>query len=274
VPNSDKEWSGTFTTFGEKPRSGFNFFKVLVPVGLAAVLALTAWLYTTKWRQANAEPMQASTPQNTQPVIDPITAASQAQTAAATNIPAPLPENSKTTGEIQPASLSTAPAAAKPMAPKTEDSEVEVETSGPKPLVVQNAGALPQARLAEPARAEAPQLMAAAGAIPVPALDVKGSLPKLQAKQSSLIPNQLMRSVPPVYPETARRLGLKGAVTVEAQVAPDGSVKSVKALDGEPLLAKAAETAVKQWKYRPSYLNGEPVASTARIVLNFKPPAQ
>ena len=86
-----------------------------------------------------------------------------------------------------------------------------------------------------------------------------------------LVPNQLMKSVSPIYPETARRLNMTGSVTVEAQIGADGKVKQVKVVEGEPMLARAAVVAVKQWKYRPSYLNGEPVESSARVVLNFKP---
>ena len=80
-----------------------------------------------------------------------------------------------------------------------------------------------------------------------------------------------MKSVSPIYPETARRLNMTGSVTVEAQIGADGKVKEVKVVEGEPMLARAAMIAVKQWKYRPSYLNGEPVESSSRVVLNFKP---
>jgi TonB family protein len=106
----------------------------------------------------------------------------------------------------------------------------------------------------------------------LPLLNIKADVPALKAKQSSLVPNQLMKSVAPLYPEAARRLGLAGPVTVEAHIGSDGNVKSVDVLEGEPVLARAASVAVKQWKYRPSYLNGEPVASTAKVTLNFKPP--
>jgi TonB family protein len=255
-----------------KPKRDFNLFKYAVPVGLAAALVLAGWFYFTKWRnraQATAVTAVQEAPQTT--IVDPITAAANAQEAAQAAAPQP--------GGLQAASLGT-PATTSSAAPppkaaaveaETEDIEPEVVTTGPKPLLVQNAGAGPATRATQVARVEAPQVIASAGALPAPMFNVNSKIPKLQAKQSSLVPNQLMKSVSPIYPETARRLNLTGSVTVEAQIGADGKVKEVKVVDGEPVLARAAIVAVKQWKYRPSYLNGEPVESSARILLNFKP---
>ncbi len=253
-----------------KPRREFNVFKYAVPVGLAAALLLAGWFYFTKWRnraQATAITAVQEAPQTT--VIDPITAAAKAQEAAQAANPQP--------SGLQPASLSaptrsiTPPPKAAAVEVESEDIEPEVVTTGPKPLVVQNAGAGRSTRTTQVARVEAPQVIASAGALPAPMLNVDSKIPKLQAKQSSLVPNQLMKSVSPIYPETARRLNLTGSVTVEAQIGADGKVREVKVVEGEPMLARAAIIAVKQWKYRPSYLNGEPVESSARIMLNFKP---
>ena len=55
--------------------------------------------------------------------------------------------------------------------------------------------------------------------------------------------------VPLAYPEMAKKLGLTGVVKLEVLVAPNGDVRNVKVLGGNPLLAEAAVTAVKQWKY-------------------------
>ncbi|HZI58344.1 MAG TPA: energy transducer TonB [Verrucomicrobiae bacterium] len=57
---------------------------------------------------------------------------------------------------------------------------------------------------------------------------------------------------PPEYPELARRLGLRGTARVQATVAPDGTVKQVKDLGGNPVLVDALARAVKKWKYEPS----------------------
>lgn len=57
---------------------------------------------------------------------------------------------------------------------------------------------------------------------------------------------------PPEYPELARRLSLRGTARVQATVAPDGTVKQVKELGGNPVLVDALARAVKKWKYEPS----------------------
>ncbi len=62
---------------------------------------------------------------------------------------------------------------------------------------------------------------------------------------------QLVRSIPPEYPEIAGRMKLTGTVQVQALVKPDGTVKEVRILGGHPLLAEAVASAVKQWKYQP-----------------------
>ena len=254
-----------------RPKRDFNLFKYAVPIGLAAALMLAGWFYFTKWRnrtQATALTTIQEAPQTT--VVDPITAAAKAQEAAQTANPQASGLQQASLGTPTTTSAAPPPKAAAVEA-ESEDIEPEVLTTGPKPLVVQNAGAGRATRTTQVARAEAPQLIASAGALPAPMLSVNSKIPKLQAKQSSLVPNQLMKSVSPIYPETARRLNMTGSVTVEAQIGADGKVKQVKVVEGEPMLARAAVVAVKQWKYRPSYLNGEPVESSARVVLNFKP---
>jgi TonB family protein len=56
----------------------------------------------------------------------------------------------------------------------------------------------------------------------------------------------------PVFPELARRMNLKGAVRIEAVVAPNGKVKSTKVLGGSPVLVLAAQSAVERWRFEPA----------------------
>lgn len=58
--------------------------------------------------------------------------------------------------------------------------------------------------------------------------------------------------VSPVYPELAKKVNAAGTVRLEIQIAPNGDVKTIKALGGHPLLIPAAEDAMKKWKYEPS----------------------
>jgi len=58
--------------------------------------------------------------------------------------------------------------------------------------------------------------------------------------------------VAPAYPALARNMALEGIVKMEALVAPDGSVKTVEIKGGHPVLAQAAATAVRRWRWEPS----------------------
>lgn len=58
--------------------------------------------------------------------------------------------------------------------------------------------------------------------------------------------------VAPEYPELAKRMHLQGVVKVEAVVRPNGTVKSTRALGGNPVLVDAAIAAVGKWKFEPS----------------------
>jgi len=82
----------------------------------------------------------------------------------------------------------------------------------------------------------------------------------------------LMKRVQPSYPPQAMQMRLQGAVLLEAMIGKDGSITSVKRISGDALLARSAADAVKQWKYKPYYLNGEPVEIDTQITVNFKLP--
>jgi TonB family protein len=77
--------------------------------------------------------------------------------------------------------------------------------------------------------------------------------------------------VNPVYPDEAKREGLEGVVILEAVIDKEGNVKDVRALRSlEYGLTEAAEAAVKQWKYTPTYYNGEPVEVVLTITVMFQ----
>ena len=82
----------------------------------------------------------------------------------------------------------------------------------------------------------------------------------------------LMKKVQPVYPKTALAMRIEGEVDLTATISKTGDITSVKALKGDPQLTKAAVEAVKQWKYKPYLLNGEPVEITTQVTINFKLP--
>ncbi len=63
---------------------------------------------------------------------------------------------------------------------------------------------------------------------------------------------KVVQRVAPVYPELARNANIAGTVRLLVMVAPNGSVKSVRAVGGNPVLIKAAQDAVTNWKYAPA----------------------
>jgi len=69
----------------------------------------------------------------------------------------------------------------------------------------------------------------------------------------------LINRVTPVYPPLARQTRISGTVRLHAIIAKDGGVQQVEVISGHPLLVQSALDAVRQWKYRPTLLNGEPV---------------
>src|SRR5271166_1831512 len=79
----------------------------------------------------------------------------------------------------------------------------------------------------------------------------------------------LIHDVPPQYPPEAGRARVEGTVVLMAVIGKDGTVKDVRIESGLPILAQAAIDAVKQWRYRPYLLNGEPVEVDSRITINF-----
>jgi len=79
----------------------------------------------------------------------------------------------------------------------------------------------------------------------------------------------LVRRVKPQYPPLARQARIQGTVVLQAVIGKDGSVQNLRVVSGHPMLTAAAIDAVKQWLYRPYYLNGEPVAVDTQINVNF-----
>ena len=79
----------------------------------------------------------------------------------------------------------------------------------------------------------------------------------------------LQSRVAPKYPPLARQARIQGTVVLNIEIGRDGTVQEVSLFSGHPMLAPAAVDAVKQWKYRPYLLNGEPVAVETQVRVNF-----
>jgi protein TonB len=79
----------------------------------------------------------------------------------------------------------------------------------------------------------------------------------------------VIHKVQPTYPPLARTARVQGAVQLAAEIGKDGTVQNLHVLSGHPLLTQAALDAVKQWRYKPYILNGEPVIVDTQITVNF-----
>jgi protein TonB len=65
---------------------------------------------------------------------------------------------------------------------------------------------------------------------------------------------------------------MQGAVVLEVRIGRDGAIQEVKLLSGQRLLAEAAIAAVKQWRFKPRLVKGQPVEAQTTVTLNFKLP--
>jgi len=79
----------------------------------------------------------------------------------------------------------------------------------------------------------------------------------------------LSRPVRPEYPLLARQMKVQGKVTLDASIGKDGGIQKLLVLGGPAILADAAREAVKQWRFKPYYQEGQPVETQANITVSF-----
>jgi TonB family protein len=192
-----------------------------------------------------------------------VPAASSKPSASA---PATKAATSSTT-KAAPTSNSVAPANAQPAAPETAP-----------PIVLKNGSTKSSAKPPAPDAAAPSMVGLAAGGS-------DGSLSNITAGDDAAKPilqtltisqgvsqGLLLKKVQPAYPPTALRMRIEGPVKLMATVGKTGNVTEVKVVSGDQLLTQSAVDAVKQWKYKPYLLNGDPVEIQTEISINFKLP--
>jgi len=86
---------------------------------------------------------------------------------------------------------------------------------------------------------------------------------------SHMSEGDLVHKVLPAYPALARSARIQGTVVLQAMISKQGAIENLRLLSGHPMLAPAAIEAVRQWRYRPYILNGEPVEVDTQITVNF-----
>jgi periplasmic protein TonB len=86
---------------------------------------------------------------------------------------------------------------------------------------------------------------------------------------SRMMEGNLVHRVQPDYPALARQVRVQGQVVLRAMISREGAIENLQVLSGHPMLIPAAVDAVRQWRYRPYVLNGEPVEVETQVTVNF-----
>jgi protein TonB len=122
-----------------------------------------------------------------------------------------------------------------------------------------------------PVAAEIVKGTVSVNASPFPSIRVPPELKSQISKQgASLQIGQLISRVEPTYPDDAQRQRIEGVVKLRAIIARDGSIQDIDQTSGPPLLVAAAANAVRQWHYKPTSLDGQPVEATESITVTFR----
>ncbi len=100
------------------------------------------------------------------------------------------------------------------------------------------------------------------------------NLPKVATPQrvrvsSGVSTGLLIKKVQPNYPALAKQARIQGHVLLQAEISKDGTIQNLQLISGHPMLAPAAIEAVRQWRYKPYLLNGEPVAVETQVDVIF-----
>jgi protein TonB len=80
---------------------------------------------------------------------------------------------------------------------------------------------------------------------------------------------QLIRRVEPIYPPLAKQIQREGRVELRAIISTAGTIESLEVISGDPLLIQSALAAVREWRYRPTILNGRPIEVDTRITVIY-----
>jgi TonB family protein len=111
-----------------------------------------------------------------------------------------------------------------------------------------------------------PLLRAAPATVPA-VIDLSPAQPRQLA--AATLPAPSARRAPAAYPGPARRDRIEGTVTLEVTIGEDGAVEKAVALEGHPVLATAAEDAIREWKYQPTLLTGSRYGWSPRLRFRF-----
>ncbi len=272
----------SFAGFGEGDSEGSGVGKkALIGAVALLVLAVLGYLGYENLGKFTAifAPQHASAPQaSIQPAPARVPMSSPAP-APSTSKPEPAsPATQTVTPKTATSTLPEKPSADVPVIRLNATAEPETKSPDSSPLRVKSnvAGTKTQAHTDESApQLPSPLAVSSADDSTVSGLMTaspnlpKPSLATLKISQG-VSQGLLIKRVQPKYPPAALATHTQGSVQIDATINKEGNVTNLKVLSGDPVLAKAALDAVRQWRYKPYYLDGEPVEIETQITINFK----
>ncbi len=272
----------SFAGLDEEDSGGSGTGKKIL-ITAVAVLALAALGWELAKFTSTFVPQHASTPQTSgQPAPAPVPKSSVAP-APSTSKPdqassAIQAATSKTTAATLPGKPSS-DAGNVPVTRIALDSEPETQKPDSAPLRVKSSvpATKNQTHAADESAPQAPGPLAVSSADDSPLSGLISATPNLPKPSLATLKisqgvsqGLLIKRVQPKYPPAALATHTQGAVQIDAIINKEGNVTNLKVLSGDPVLAKAAVDAVRQWRYKPYYLDAEPVEIETQITINFK----
>jgi TonB family protein len=268
----------SFGMLSEEASAGSgNKNKILVAAGILVLAAIGYFAYG----KLNTSSTATSAPQNNAqsapvaaPSAAPVSALSNPAQPGGSAMDATTP---KTSAAVLP-DKTVASAGTSPTLRIAANPEPQTQKPAAAPIVVksstataktpassdESAPALPNADVAASASDSS-----LTGLLPTASSFAKPSLATIKISQG-VSQGLVIKRVAPVYPQAALAVHAQGAVQIEATITKEGNVTNLKVLSGDAVLARAAVDAVRQWRYKPYYLDGQPVEIQTQITVNFK----
>ena len=279
-----------FATLGGKPENesnGGGSKKIVLIAAVIALAAAGAYFGWTKLHQATSvtsipappapAPIQSVTPPTTATAAPTQTTADATPTTApAANKPEPVPDITLSTTDTPAPKSKTSTTPSPKSAAKTATTVPPQETLVVKSETPSAPAPAPVVELVEPPAPGAlnvGQSSADNGINGIVGAPTSAAQPAATIKLSQgVAQGLLMKRVPPVYPPAAHQARIQGAVELQATIGKDGNIANLKQISGDKVLGHAAIEAVKQWKYRPYLLDGQPVDIQTQVTVNFTLP--
>jgi TonB family protein len=227
---------------------------VLLLVALAAVLIKDRqFWFGSESRIVDADEYQAPAPVNQTPVAPQIAAKAAVKPAGPTVIHTPASAAKK---QVVPPSTPTQPEPSNAPAVVTERKVLP-------PLDVEVIAGETHRNLHPGNNAQRVQILKPANP------SVRQPEPLASPATNAAQRERLAEAIPPSYPALAQHMNVQGSVVLEALIGSDGTVQNLRKLSGPTILATAAQQAVRDWKFKPVYQNGQAVETRATITVNF-----